>query len=1021
MTNRKILFSLILLLPLMVVAAPVTRQQARQQAAQFMAAKGISISDNALRKAPMRAQVSDSDENAYYYVFSGVGNKGYVIVSGDDRTEAVLGYSEQGTFDEEQMPEGLQWLLQMYRDQMDRLPASVSTTSQGPSKVKTKATARRQIAPLLTTLWNQGNPYNLLCPRYYNEDGTQGGLSATGCVATAIAQVMAYYRYPAQTKRMIPGYAQKYQTTQGEKSVQLRNIPSESVIDWANMLDDYHGNETEDQKNAIAELMYWVGLGCKMGYGASSAAGFPEGVNALINYFGYDDGTHIESRGNHTIASWNELLYNELATGHPIAFAGTNTGGAHAFVLDGYDMDGLFHVNWGWGGLDNGYFRVDVLAPDDNSGIGASLTPDGYNMGQDAIIGMKLPDDEQAPGMVYKLTVNDWEIRNGNTFFGNYINWTGVASSWNLGIGYVNEEGKIVQIGNYWTVQLNPNYYVGNEFVVSGLKEGTYHIVPISRRATDREWQTHVNPDITYVKADVDAQGNVTLQIHPIEDITMTGITFPGNHKQGDRQEVCATFHNNNADDEYFREVHLFASRNSDKGETRGRTAVNMAAGGETTATFSFTPEESGEWNIWLATDYNGNNVVGQSTMTISPEGIDMGGKLRYVSQSVSNRSNGIIYGNKMQGRITILNQDSKPYDGKVRLWLFKLASDNMFYGAASIYVPMHIEAGKTAQASFFFDNLETGGTYNMSILYAGGGDIQDGGLKSMGTIGKGIVYWKQNRTLGGMALASTVNAPNDAVAIEMIGHGSAIKEVRPNGNPNTLYFFGEGDTRPDGLQDANVVIGRQAERITLTDSYNYLSPKSFTAAEVSYSRNVEPALWQTIALPFATDRLPAGVEVQTFTHTDDANRVVFGAKNTLESNIPYLMRSATGGNLTFSATNASVSSTIDASMFVGTDDYRFCGTTVRESQTGIFVWNDSTNAFEAVTSQKQVDPFRAYFTAPASLSTVPLILDTETGIRNANIANGNDREAIYDLQGRKVEQPRRGIYIKNGKKIVRW
>ena len=103
--------------------------------------------------------------------------------------------------------------------------------------------------------------------------------------------------------------------------------------------------------------MYWVGMGCKMGYGPSSAAGFPEGVNALVNYFGYDDGTHIESRGNYTIAGWNELLYNELATGHPIAFAGTNTGGAHAFVLDGYDMDGLFHVNWGWGGLDNGYFR----------------------------------------------------------------------------------------------------------------------------------------------------------------------------------------------------------------------------------------------------------------------------------------------------------------------------------------------------------------------------------------------------------------------------------------------------------------------------------------------------------------------------------------------------------------------------------------------------------------------------------------------------------------------------------------
>ena len=129
----------------------------------------------------------------------------------------------------------------------------------------------------------------------------------------------------SQTKRMIPGYSQVYKTLDGDKRIQLRNIPAGSVIDWGHILDEYHGGETDEQKQAIAQLMYWVGVGCKMSYGGSSAAGFPEGVKALINYFGYDDGTHIESRGNFTASAWEDLLYNELLTGHPIAFAGTNT------------------------------------------------------------------------------------------------------------------------------------------------------------------------------------------------------------------------------------------------------------------------------------------------------------------------------------------------------------------------------------------------------------------------------------------------------------------------------------------------------------------------------------------------------------------------------------------------------------------------------------------------------------------------------------------------------------------------
>ena len=232
MKKKTIITCITLLLSVVATAAPISQQQACQRAAAFMAAKGISIEENALVKAPRKVQGNQTSD-ASYYVFNATPGQGYVIVSGNNCTESILGYSEKGTFDVNNVPEGLQWLLNMYDEQISLLDRSGITTNH------TKAQAQqvhRPIAPLLKTLWNQGDPYNLLCPRYYREDGTQGDLSATGCVATAIAQVMSFYRYPSQTKRMIPGYSQVYSTVDGEKRVQLRNIPSGSVIDWNNIL-----------------------------------------------------------------------------------------------------------------------------------------------------------------------------------------------------------------------------------------------------------------------------------------------------------------------------------------------------------------------------------------------------------------------------------------------------------------------------------------------------------------------------------------------------------------------------------------------------------------------------------------------------------------------------------------------------------------------------------------------------------------------------------------------------------------
>ncbi len=996
-----------------IFAAPVSEQKAMAMASSFLNQKGrtLSVQKPSIRHAMPGYTVGDVP----YHVFN-VAEGGFIVMSGDDATVPVLGYAENGAFDADSLPEGLQFLLRMYAEQIARVrdlglaPAVGAGIHYSP--------VRRSIEPLLTTSWNQGNPYNLLCPDFYNSDGSVGGKCATGCVATAVAQVMAYYRYPQATKRTIPGYVKRFETDNGDVSVQLRNIPAGSVIDWDNMLDVYHGDESEAQQTAVAQLMYWVGLGSKMDYGPSSAAGFPNAVNALVRYFGYDDGTHIESRSRHSIESWNNLLYNELLTGHPIAFAGTNSGGAHAFVVDGYDVEGLYHLNWGWGGMDNGYFRIDVLDPDDNSGIGASNTTVGYNMGQDAIIGLRLPDEVDSPAEPYKLTVNDWEIRNGNVFFANYVNWSGVNADWNIGIGRMDEDGKIYVVGSYMTAHINTDTFVGQEFVVRGLPEGTYRIVPVSKRTDDREWQTHVNPAIRYVEANVNADGAVTLTIHPIEMVEVTDISFPGNHKRGEAQMVNAAFRN--LGEEYCHEVHLFAGLDGQTASHVGRTAVTMPVDGESNASFSFTPSQNGTWTVTLAADDQGRDVLGQASVEITEQGVDVAENLRYVSLSVSNRSNEAVYGSCMQGKVKVLNQGQEPFEGTLRLWLFKLADNGYYYGASSVYVPMTVLPGKTEQAPFFFENLELNATYAMSILYEHGGDIQDGGLRQVGRTQKGIVCWLADNTLNGMAPASFINTPVKALAVDMRGMGSAVSAVHPNSNPNTLYILDEDADLPEGLEHSNVVFGTHAAALSLADGSGFLSPLAFTADKVEFSVIPEKAKWQTLVLPFSALVPESGLHVMQFSEVDGDGKPAFSEVSSVERHIPCVIWSETGEGMSFSATDAAFSASRNVSMVVGNEQIRFCGTTTGESLSQIWTLNEGGNAFVYSADQVRVAPFRAFFKADGLFGDMPLPPGGVDGVESP-VARQQVPEVFYNLSGQRVEKPQRGVYITKNKKIILW
>lgn len=310
--------------------------------------------------APLKMSLKSSDVLAKgsltnreaFYIYNSTGDAGrFVIVSGDQRMPAILGYSDKGNFDINNIPDGLKWFLQ-------KCEAEASLMANNPTWTRATDTQDSSnvfptVEPLLgNRAWGQDAPFNQQCP-------TINGLHAkTGCVATALAQIMAYYRYPA-------------------------------TYDWDKMPDAYNGDYTPEQADAVAQLMHDIGEASEMHYGASvSMTGDFNAESALLNsQFDYDDNVRLIKKDFYTEEKWMQMLINELREGRPIFYDGMNEHqmNAHAFILDGINSEGYFHVNWGWNGDYNGYFLLHSLAYDYTNELGVPQRKD-YSYFSDALI-----------------------------------------------------------------------------------------------------------------------------------------------------------------------------------------------------------------------------------------------------------------------------------------------------------------------------------------------------------------------------------------------------------------------------------------------------------------------------------------------------------------------------------------------------------------------------------------------------------------------------------------------------------
>lgn len=296
------------------------------------------------------------------YVFSRA-EGGSVIVSASDRAMPLLGYTDSGTLDVSNLPPQLEFWLDQY---VSQIAFNESRVEAGMPQGYTYPADWTYIAPLLKTKWDQGAPYNDDVYPY-----------ATGCVATAMAQIMKYHEWPLRghgSNSYTDAYGRTYSMDFGLQD-----------FEWGEMLASYEGGYTQAQASAVAYLMKACGYSTDMNYSGSSGTQAERAGLALVSFFDYDASIEVLQRHEYTHTEWATILYNQLQTVGPVLYSGSSLGGfAHAFVADGYDGNGYFHINWGWSGKADGFYALDALIPSTQGTGGSSYG--GYNFTQGMIV-----------------------------------------------------------------------------------------------------------------------------------------------------------------------------------------------------------------------------------------------------------------------------------------------------------------------------------------------------------------------------------------------------------------------------------------------------------------------------------------------------------------------------------------------------------------------------------------------------------------------------------------------------------
>ena len=483
MKIRTSLLALALMATSTAMAEQRTEQQARHAAVQYLAAqRTANVSDADLQNVPLQTLQTRAHRakqhvggaiTTPYYVYN-LPQGGYVVVSGTTALDPVIAYSATGSIDADRLPDGLSYWLgfvaeaAQYADQHPEAaaphPAKAPRRGIMPGVTLAKPDYSKDVAPLLENSpigniqWNQNSPYNDQCPM-------KGGIHCfTGCMATAMSQVLAYHQYPKS-------------------------------YDWSEILPTYkNGAGSNYSRSEVARLNYEVGRSLSMEYGTDQSGSVSTMYSrALRDQFGYNENVELINRDNFTYGEWMDILLNEFQEGRPVIYDGLSNSGGHAFVIDGYRAkDGFVHVNWGWEGMSDGYYNIILLDPKE-TGIGAVLSS-GFTSYQDMVVGIE-PDRSkdlnyycpiQGYAMQGELSVHTGyaDNRQGYITLLNMPNMKPEAFSGEFGALFIDQDGKEVARAKAGSVSaaastMNSNPHAtfsGGTYTIPTLPDGVYRV-----------------------------------------------------------------------------------------------------------------------------------------------------------------------------------------------------------------------------------------------------------------------------------------------------------------------------------------------------------------------------------------------------------------------------------------------------------------------------------------------------------------------------------------------------------------
>ncbi len=532
--NKKItLVSAVMLSAMAASAEFLSPESAWQRASEGMALKAAGISS---KEAECVMQLrAEGEQMPSLYLFRNSAD-GFIILPADDCAAPVLGYGMNGSFSENDMPENLRWWLDSYASEI-----AFARRNSASSFLAAPRPNRNRIAPLVTTTWDQGSPYNSLCPKVGSTS------TVTGCAATAMAQVMKYFNWPEKGTSSI-SYSWNGQTLSMDFAA--------TTFDWNNMLNSYGSSDSATSKTAVARLMKACGYSLEMNYGTNESAAQSEKIGqALISYFNYDRGLWNACRNVYTNSDWETLIYNNLATCGPVLYCGSNNSAGHAFVCDGYEADGFFHINWGWSGMSDGYYLLSALNPG-SQGIGGSTA--GYNSGQMAVIGIRKPQSSSsplsAPNIVAWSTPSVAVDGTAVYMFGPFYNFTTYTLNGYFALRCINES-----TGREIITQSNNDEYapgVGVAYMgvsVESFSKGTWKFYPVFVTSSGEKISVSFPPYLeNYARVQIGS--TVTAEIPSKGSITASSVEFNSPFYLNRKFSVSASV-NNTASIDYSRTI----------------------------------------------------------------------------------------------------------------------------------------------------------------------------------------------------------------------------------------------------------------------------------------------------------------------------------------------------------------------------------------------------------------------------------------------------------------------------------